>query len=136
MLATRGSLLWPNPFWFVQAMGHFHQDYQNASADLVEYYGQPILYSDRSLDEPVSVDAKVYSERQQRRQNDHGWYWTRTREIELLRCEQEIRSDGTFTIYGEDYAVDEIGQKDGDRTRVSLTKAQAGEINRPGYRGN
>jgi len=117
-------------------MGHFHSDYENASADLVEYYGQPILYLDRSLDEPVSIDAKVYSERQQRRQNDFGWYWVQTRDVELLRCEQEIRSDGVFTIYGRDYAIDDIGLKNGDRTRVTLVRSQAGEINRPGYRGN
>lgn len=117
-------------------MGHFHSDYENASADLVEYYGQPILYLDRSLTEPVSIDAKVYSERQQRRQNDFGWYWVQTRDVELLRCEQEIRSDGTFTIYGRDYAIDDIGLKNGDRTRVTLVRSQAGEINRPGYRGN
>lgn len=117
-------------------MGHFHSDYENASADLVEYYGQPILYLDRSLEEPVSIDAKVYSERQQRRQNDYGWYWVQTREVELLRCCQEIRSDGIFTIYGRDYAIDDIGLKNGDRTRVTLVRSQAGEINRPGYRGN
>lgn len=117
-------------------MGHFHSDYEHASADLVDYYGQPILYSDRSLDEPVSVDAKVYSFQAQRRQADWGWYWVHTREVEILPCQYEIRSDGVFTIQGKDYSIENIGDKNGDRTRISLVSTQVGEMTRPGYRGN
>lgn len=117
-------------------MGHHQSDYEHASADLVDYYGQPILYSDPSLSDTVTLDAKVYTEQAARRQNDFGWYWVQARTIEILRCEQEIRSDGVFTINGKDYAVEEIGEKSGDRTKVQLTRAQAGEITRPGYRGN
>lgn len=116
-------------------MGHYHSDYENASADLVEYYGQPILYTDRSLDDPVTVDAVVYRERASRRQNDYGWYWVRTRHIKILQCEQEIRSDGTFTIDGNDYSIDTISGN-ATETVAELVRAQAGEINRPGYRGN
>jgi len=117
-------------------MGHFQQDYEHASADLVEYYGQPILYSDPSLSEPVSVDAIVHSEQAVRRQNEYAWYWVQARTVKILRCEQEIRSDGVFTIDGKDYAIEDVGMKAGDQTVVQLTRAQAGEITRPGYRGN
>lgn len=117
-------------------MGHFHKDYQNASADLVEYYGQPILYSDDSLADPVDIFAKVYSERSVRRQNDFGWYWVQIRTIECLRTETEIRSDGTITISGKDYSIDSIGERAGGRTVIELVRTQAGEVSRPGYRGN
>lgn len=117
-------------------MGHFENDYHSASADLGEYYGQPILYTDRSLTEIVTVKAKVYAERATRRENEYGWYWAQVRSVELLDCEQEIRSDGTFTIDDMDYSIDAIGTKRARRTRVELIRAQVGEINRPGYRGN
>jgi hypothetical protein len=94
------------------------------------------LYNDPSLSEPVTVHAKVYGERAERRQNDYGWYWVQLRSIELMECEQAIRSDGTFTVDDKDYSIEAIGDKDARRTRVELTRSQAGEISRPGYRGN
>jgi hypothetical protein len=117
-------------------MGHFHQDYHSASADLVEYYGRPVFYFDRSLTEPVTVTAKVYRERATRRQNDFGWYWARVRTVELLECQQEVRSDGTVTIDEADYSIDAVSAKESNRTIVELVRVQAGEITRPGYRGN
>jgi len=117
-------------------MGHFHNDYETASADLVEYYGRPVFYYDRSLSGPVTITAKVYRERASRRQNDYGWYWARVRTVELLECEQEIRSDGIVTIDGNDYSIDAVGAKESSRTTIELSRVQAGEITRPGYRGN
>lgn len=116
-------------------MGHFRDDYDHASADLVDYYGQPILYSDSTLADPVGLTAKVYGERGERRQNDFGWYWVQTRAIELPVCGQTIRSDGTFTIDDQDYSIEAIGLRGEASTRIDLIRTQAGEVGRPGYWG-
>lgn len=116
-------------------MGHFHDDYEHASADLVDYYGRPILYSDPTLSEPAGVTAKVYGENGERRQNDYGWYWVQTRAIEIMHCEVEVRSDGIFTIDDQDYSIESIGVRGEAKTKIELTRSQAGEITRPGYRG-
>lgn len=117
-------------------MGHFASDYESAAADLVEYYSQPISYRDPSMGSAVSIDAAVYSEKSERRQNDHGWYWIMTRKVMLLAAAVTVRSDGVFTIDGKNYAIETVGDSNGDRQMIGLTRAQAAEVNRPGYRGN
>ncbi len=117
-------------------MGHFSNDYEHASADLVDYYSQPISYSDPSL-EAVDIDAAVYPEKAERRQNDHGWYWLQTRKVVLLNSDVTVRSDGKVTVIaeGKDYAIETIAGGNGGRTILGLARAQAAEVNRPGYRG-
>lgn len=120
-------------------MGHFENDYEHASADLVDYYSQPISYTDDSEEiggVPVDgIEAMVYSERRERRKNDYGWYWMSMRRVVLINNEIALRSDGKFTIDGRDYSIESTGEKAGDRTVVELVRSEAGEVNRPGYRG-
>jgi hypothetical protein len=123
-------------------MGHYESDYENASADLVEYYSQPISYLDDSLDEPIQLCAQVHPERTERRKNDFGWYLTQTRMVKFLDDDfkAEIRTDGHFFI-GVDHANDDLGYAvesvmslPGRRTQVNLTRATAGEVGRRDYR--
>ena len=115
-------------------MGHFSSDYETAAADLVDYYSQPILYSDPSLSSALSIDAAVYGEKAERRKNEYGWYLVMTRNVLVLNADLTARSDGTFTIDGKDYAIESMGDN-GDRTLFGLTRAAAAEVSRPGYRG-
>lgn len=115
-------------------MGHFSSDYETAAADLVDYYSQPILYSDPSLGSALPIDAAVYSEKAERRKNEYGWYLVMTRKVMFLKADADVRSDGTVTVDGKDYAIETIGDN-GDRTILGLTRAQAAEVSRPGYRG-
>ena len=62
-------------------MGHYQSDYENASADLVEYYGQPISYTDDSLLVPIDIEAQVHPEKQERKKNEYGWYVVHTRMV-------------------------------------------------------
>ncbi len=117
-------------------MGHFQNDYQSASADHVEYYGQPISYSDPSRTATAFFDAVCYPEKVQRRQNSHGWYIAYTREISFLVDDlRDARLDGTFTIGGVKYSVEAIGELHGDRIKASVVRFEAAEVNRPGIRG-
>lgn len=115
-------------------MGHFSSDYETAAADLVDYYSQPILYSDPSLGSAVEIDAAVYSEKSERRKNEYGWYWVMVRNVLILNADLTARSDGVFTIDSKDYAIETMADQ-GDRTMFGLTRAQAAEVTRPGYRG-
>lgn len=123
-------------------MGHYESDYENCSADLVDYYSQPISYLDRSLSEAITVCAQVHPEKTERRKNDHGWYVAQTRMIKFLDDDfrAEIRTDGTFYI-GVDpagssvgYSIESVVSLPGKRTQVNLTRATVGEMGRPGYR--
>ena len=124
------------------AMGHYESDYENASADLVDYYSQPISYTDRSLSESIQLCAQVHPEKTERRRNDHGWYVVQSRMIKFLDDDfkAEIRTDGQFVI-GVDAAGDDVGYSiesvmslPGKRTQVMLVRARVGEMGRPGYR--
>lgn len=116
-------------------MGHFSSDYESAAADLVDYYSQPISYIDPSLGSAVSIDAAVYSEQAERRKNEYGWYMVMTRKVLVLTADLTPRLDGTFTIDSKDYAIETLADN-GDRIMIGLTRAQAAEVTRPGYRGH
>lgn len=114
-------------------MGHYSSDYETAAADLVDYYSQPILYSDPSM-EAVTIDAMVYGEKSERRKNDYGWYWVMIRNVTVLHADLTGRSDGSFTIDGKEYSIETMADR-GDRTIFGLTRAVVSEMSRPGYRG-
>ena len=117
-------------------MGHFHDDYEHASADLVDYYSQPILYSDPTLSTPAEHDAAVYAERAERRKNDHGWYWAKTRRVVLIvDVATSIRPDGVVTVDDVEYRIEMIGDRAGDRIEIGLVRVEATEVSRPSYRG-
>mgnify|MGYP007100071242 CR=1 FL=1 len=117
-------------------MGHYSDDYEHASADLVDYYGQPISYIDPSLGASVSIDnAAVASERSERRKNEYGWYVVQTRKVILLNADATVRLDGTVTISGVSYSIEGKSDCNGERTVLELIRASAGEVSRPGYRG-
>jgi len=123
-------------------MGHYQSDYENASADLVDYYSQPISYLDDSLASPIPVDAQVHPEKTERRKNEYGWYLIQTRMIKFLDADfsADIRTDGHFSIGTDhagddvDYAIESVMSLPGGRTQVNLTRATAGEVGRPDYR--
>lgn len=123
-------------------MGHYESDYENASADLVDYYSQPISYLDDSLDESIQLCAQVHPEKTERRKNEYGWYLIQSRMIKFLDDDfkAEIRTDGHFSIgidhAGDnvDYSIESVMSLPGKRTQVNLVRATAGEVGRPDYR--
>ena len=118
-------------------MGHFQDDYKNASADLSEYFGQPISYIDPGRTRQVHLDnVEVFPEKESRRQNKYGWYIVQTRSITFLVDDlKDVRIDGTFTIQGLKYSIESIGNLTGERTCCELIRVTAAEVNRPNYRG-
>lgn len=122
-------------------MSHYESDYRDASADLVEYYGQPISYQDSSLGSAAQLNGQVHPEKRVRRKNDYGWYWVFTRTVKVLDSElsdnsiSEIRSDGTVTVGSINYSIEGTELLPGERTAILLTRASLGEAGRPDYRG-
>jgi hypothetical protein len=118
-------------------MGHFQDDYKSASADLVEYYGQPVSYTDPSLSRQIFLSqVEVFPEKTSRRQNQHGWYVVQARSITFLADDlRAVRIDGTFTIGEHKYSIESIGNVTGERFCCELIRVSAAEVNRPGYRG-
>lgn len=123
-------------------MGHYESDYENASADLVDYYSQPISYMDDSLSAAIQVCAQVHPEKMERRKNEYGWYVVQSRMVKFLDDDfkAEIRTDGHFTIGvdaagdGVDYSIESVMSLPGKRTQVNLVRATVGEMGRPDYR--
>ena len=127
-------------------MGHYQEDYEIASADLVEYYGQPISYLDDSLNDPACVDAQVHPEKAERKQNEYGWYWHQYRTVKFVASNVhdasgnvvEVRSDGVFTItdagVDREYVIESIRLLPGNRVACELVRASAGEVGRKDYR--
>lgn len=128
-----------------QPVAHHTADYITATADLSDYYGQPILYRDPTFAANVwaTMTASVHPERTQRRRTDMGWDTVTLRDIYIAKGHTVpmIRIDGEFTIQdiatGEnvEYAVDEITDEVGSRWHVVLRRVGAGEVGRGQYRG-
>lgn len=118
-------------------MGLYESDYESASADLIEYYGQPISYDHDELDDAETLIAEVHPEKRIRKKNDYGWYWVSVREVIFEKpSEFEIRSDGFVAVGTVDYNIESIDDSlPGGRMSLTLTKAEAGEIGRPDFRG-
>lgn len=127
-------------------MGHYQDDYELASADLVEYFGQPISYLDDSLGSAATcASAQCHPEKAERRKNDYGWYLIQTRIIKYVSADLldgddgvtvvTARSDGTVTVDSVDYSIESLAYLPGGRTQLNLTRASAGEVGRPDYRG-
>lgn len=123
-------------------MGHYESDYENASADLVDYYSQPISYLDASLGTAITVCAQVHPEKTERRKNEYGWYVAQSRVIKFLDDDfrAEIRTDGQFMIgvdsvgAGVGYSIESVTSLPGKRTQVNLVRSTVGEMGRPDYR--
>lgn len=116
-------------------MSHHSSDFETAAADLVEYFGQPISYTDPDIPNGVSVDAIVFPEKAVRRpKQTGGWDLVHVRDIRFISVDLTLRTDGKFTIDGETYCVDSKAKVVGDRTQVTLKRLLAGEVSRPGTR--
>lgn len=117
-------------------MSHHSQDYESAAADLVEYYGQPIFYYDPSMSESFRVEATVFPERVERRKrSDGGWDKIQLRDVLFDADSVCAKMNATVTIGTDKYAVDEMGVAVGNRTKLTLRRATAGEVSRPRARG-
>ena len=113
-------------------MSHHSSDYESASADLVEYFGQPILYYDPSLEDSVEIDAIVHPERTERRElAEGGWNRVQLREIFFDADDADVKMNGTITIGSDEYSIDATGTAEGNRTWVRIKRTLAGEISRP-----
>lgn len=116
-------------------MSHHSSDFENAAADLVEHFGQPIFYTDPDVTTPVEVDACVFPERTERRQNPSGgWNKVQIRDVKFDEAAITLRLDGKFTIDGEKYVIDSSGKAVEGRLLVKLKRVTAGEVSRPGTR--
>lgn len=117
-------------------MAFYEDDYESASADLIEYYGQPISYTHDGLGSTESITAEIHPERMIRRQNEYGWYWVRVREVIFAAPSgYTIREDGEVTVNSVDYVIEAIDDTlPGSRIKLDLMRAEAGEIGRPEYR--
>jgi hypothetical protein len=112
----------------------FYEDYKAASNDIVEYYGDTVIYSD-PLVQPLPVRAIVHHERSSRRKNASGGYdMVRVRTIYLLTHGAPkvdvVREDATIEVEGTKYRIESSGGETGGRIMCKLIRAGRTEISR------
>lgn len=115
-------------------MGLYESDYESASADLGEYYGQPISYTDDVRTAAEISQALVHPEKSERRKNEYGWYWQSVRVVKFADPGWTVYENATVTIDGTAYTVERIGKIPGNRIQLDLIRVEMGEVGRGNYR--
>lgn len=108
-----------------------------AEPNMERFYGITIAYNDSTRAEELEIQGAIVTrERQQRRPNTiDGWDVVTTRTARFATpTDETLRLDGTVTINGTDYSIENLANIEGDRTEMALVRVEIGELTRPGYR--
>lgn len=115
-----------------------------AAVSLLRWFGVDVEYEDDSLGSPITINAKLTREKQERRKDSMGgWSLVTTRSARFRTADvaTTILVSGTVTIVDVDgttelfYCIENVNQVEGGMTQLNLMRSDMVEIARQNYRG-
>ena len=113
----------------------WHEDTAEYAEELTEVFAYPnVSYEDPDC-EKDTVTASVGKRRRERRYDDKGMFLVQTIPIITNNSEVTIRIDGTFTVDGQQYKVEQTEPSIGGRTKSTCVAWSSRENSRRKFRG-